>query len=303
MRIRSRLRRQLDGWQAGAALLLLAGSAVFLVVPRAVEPTDLPLPMVDQQSWRETAAQDDSWARAAQRDGLDFDIRMVGKEFRAYNFAAAAGQEQEFVQARRRLMRATARALRRSEAELLKLRAYQLREFIAELRPWQRSGKVSSELIQLGGDILQMLRRNRWCRGSGRELLADERVLRVIYKKRWNDVTGATGGPFVLTRDEERIRYTFLLRYPPSKQRIARGRVDERLNTVRDNQMRLRTIDKLAAVDPSYPAELARGVVLYWLGSYALAMGAFRRHLEAFPDGQYALRATNYLKATLDRRR
>jgi hypothetical protein len=63
----------------------------------------------------------------------------------------------------------------------------------------------------------------------------------------------------------------------------------------------MRKIEELAAVDPSYPADLARGVVLYGLHRYAASTELFRRHLDVHPDGPFTLRAQNYLKASLAR--
>jgi len=68
-------------------------------------------------------------------------------------------------------------------------------------------------------------------------------------------------------------------------------------------QYRLKKLDELAAVDPSFPVHLARGVVLYQLQRYPLAVEAFRRHLERAPDGPFTLRAQNYLRAALGRAR
>ena len=60
---------------------------------------------------------------------------------------------------------------------------------------------------------------------------------------------------------------------------------------------------KLAARDPSYPAAFARGVLLFRMQRFGPATEAFRNHLEASPDGPYALRAQNHFKAALDRNR
>jgi tetratricopeptide (TPR) repeat protein len=66
-----------------------------------------------------------------------------------------------------------------------------------------------------------------------------------------------------------------------------------------EDRFRLKKIDELSAVDPTYPKELARGIVLYRLGRYPLAVEAFRQHLERSPDGAFSLRAQNYLRAAL----
>jgi hypothetical protein len=291
--------RHLDGWQAGVVVLLLAGSAILLAMPRAVAPARIPPPAVDGRALAAIEQRDDARTRAVQHQPLDVDVRAVGREVRAYNRAAAADRAQELVEARNRIVRAIAVALRHDAAPLLQLRAYQMRRFIVELRHWQASGEPSDELTALGGDWLEMLRRNRWCRGD-RELVLSERVLRVLFKKRWNEITGLRQGPFALTLDEDRLRYGFLIEHPFVRDKQAALPRSPRLDRARRGAARLRMIDKLAQRDSTYHADLARGVVLFQLDRFAAASEAFRRHLAAQPDGPYALRAQNYLKAALD---
>lgn len=290
------IERLFEGWGAGVAVLLIAGSAMVLALPRAVAPEDLPAPIVDGVALAETMARDDALARGAVEDQLDVDVRAVGREVRAYNRAAAEGDEGALVAARVALGEAARKALRQGAEPLRALRAYQMARFVDEVDRWQRSGEVSDELLELGGDFMQAAARNRWCH-EGR-LVARERELRTLFKKRWNDVVGLRGEAFDLTLDEDRVRFGFLLAYPF---RQAVGGAEGRLAEVLDHQQRLRLIDRLAARDPSYPADLARGVVHFQLGHHPAATEAFRRHLEAHPDGPYTLRAQNHLKAALDR--
>ena len=295
------LRRHLDGWQAGAVLLLLAGSAVILAIPRSVEPRELPEPIVDWVALGHTMGQDDRWAQEAEAAELDVDVRAVGRELRAYNSAASKQLEQEFVESRFRVVEATAKALRRSEPELLQLRAYQTTRFVQELRAWQQTGTLSNELQELGGDFVPMLERNRWCRGPSRELVMDEPVIRVLFKKRWNDITGADAGVFQLTLDEQRLRYRFFMRYPLLPRKVRSEEMDDDAVRAYEDHARSKLVERLATVDPSFPADLARGVLLYGSKRYGPAAESFRRHLAASPDGPYALRAQNYLKASLDK--
>ena len=178
------------------------------------------------------------------------------------------------------------------------LRAYQMRQFIKELQRWTDGAAESDELTALGGDFVDTLQRNRWCSG-GRRLLLGERELRVLFKKRWNAITGLHGPTFNLSIDENKVRFAFLLRHPFRAQRNARD--GSKLATSQRSRAQLAVIDKLVALDPNYPAELARGVVMFQRGRYALASERFRRHLAARPDGPHTLRARNYLKASLDR--
>jgi tetratricopeptide (TPR) repeat protein len=295
----------LDGWQAGALVVLLAASAVFLAVPRAAQPVAIPAPTIDRAVLAATMAADDELALRAEREVLDVDIRAVGQELRRYNRAVVEGHRSQATIARRDAVRATLRAVRRSEQELLALRAYQTRQFVAELARWQRSGEVSTELENLGGPFLQMARLSRWCTGNGRQLLPDEAVLRAFFKKRWNGITGAEQGPFALTLDEDRVRFDFLLRHPmaPSGASLPNDPISVQRQRLRDEKARLEIIATLGKRDPTYPATLARGIVHYRLGRFGDALQAFRQHLAVTPDGPYSLRAQNYFKAALDQSR
>jgi len=304
MRTRSKARgwrRHVDGWQAGAILLLIAGSAILLATPRAVAPEDVPVPTIDARALAVTMAADDAHAEKAEAQRLDVDVRAVGRELRLFNEAAATGQQDEMREARRRLLQQLGIARRHQTDPLLQLRAVQMKHFLVELRRWQQTGEDSAELRALGGDFLAMLKRNRWCRGESRELVLGERELRVLYKKRWNDIVGVGQPPFALTLDENRTRFLFLIRHPFILHRDAElSRLDTAGGKLRTANARLRSIERLTEIDPTYPAEIARGVVRYQVGRYALAAEHFRRHLENDREGAHTLRVQNYLKASLD---
>jgi hypothetical protein len=292
--------RHLDGWQAGLLVVLMAGSAVVLASPHTVEPSEPPAPSIDYPTLQRTMDRDDSLALQAQGERLDVDIRTVGSLLRQYNRAAADGLEKEVVETRIKLGKATLVALRRSEEQLLALRAYQMSRFLAELKRWQDTGETSDELRELGGDVMRALRRNSWC-ARGRELLPDDTVMRVLYKKRWSDITGATAGPFAMSLDEDRVRFGFLMRHP------VRGRAADddtpearKITAQKMEGARLKVINRLGTRDPNYPAWLARGVVLYRARRYRAAVQALQHHLDAHPDGPHALRANGYLKSALD---
>lgn len=304
-RQRGWLHQHLDGWQAGAAALLVAASAVFLAVPRAVEPTEIPVPVIDHAALSETMARDDALARFAEQEVLDVDIRSVGRELRRFNRAAARGSRQDVAVARREVLTATRRALHRDERELLALRAYQMKRFVAALNHWTRTGEISQDLEELGGAFLELARLSRWCSGKGRALLPSEAVLRTFFKKRWNEITAVRGGPFALTLDEDRTRYGFLLRFPmaPHKARLPSTPIDETRRRLHEGRLRLEVVERLGHRDPFYPAALARGALLFRQGQYHAAAEAFRQHLATSPDGPRSLRAQNYLKAALDRAR
>jgi hypothetical protein len=299
--VQSGFRRHLDGWQGGVIVLVLAGSAILLGVPRSVAPEEIPMPRWDAFALAAGMAADDTLAHQAQDTELDVDVRTLGREMRAYNLVAAAGKVDELVQARARLAEAAVPALLRSMTQVRALRAWQMRSFLGELRRWQETGEETEELRALGGDFLSMARRNAWCVGE-RRLVVDERVLRVLFKKRWNDVASVRTPELGLTLEEDRLRYGFLLEHPfRGPTRVVGAPVDARVEAFERGRARLETVERLRERDPDYPADLARGVIEFGLGRYPVAAEAFRRHLEARPDGPWTLRARNHLKAALDR--
>lgn len=294
--------RHFDGWQPALLAIFLAGTTASLIVPRPVEPEELPAPSVDPRATRRIVAADEERALAAEQSRLDLDVRALGKAFRDYGRADADGDEAALMAARTEVLGAAARALGRGEEELLRLRAYELRSFLREVRRWESTGEETNELRELGGGFARMAERNGWLEpGSPRRLLLDGTALRASFKKRWNEITGLRGAAFDPPLDELRAFYGFLLEHPivPGGQGEAARPMPEGERRAFEDRFRLKKIDELSAIDPAYPKELARGIVLYRLGRYPLAVEAFRRHLERSPDGPFALRAQNYLRAAL----
>jgi len=245
---------------------------------------------------------DNQRALAVQDKSLDVDVRHLGRELRSYNYIAATAKADQLAAARAAVARAASKALAAGGvAGLLELRAFQMVQFIAQLRKWEQNGVVSRELQELGGDILAVLQRNRWCR-SNRSLILDNSTLRAFYKQRWNVLVAATGKSFALSNEEERVRFDFLLRHPFERRRLERS--GQQLPAVRERMLlrkRLQSIDKLQRHAPDYPGHIARGVSYYRAGMWPNAAAEFQKHLESRPDGPYRLRAQNHLQAALQR--
>lgn len=334
-------RRHLEGWEPGLVAVFIAGSAAILAVPRPVEPTELPLPLADAQALARTRDADMARAREAEELGLDAEVRELGSAFRAFGIVDGSGNptEAELFAARKRVLEAVGPALAQGDEAVLRLRSYQQRSFIREVRRFEATGEETEELRELGGNFIGLLRRNAWLGrgeagrrgGSDREarrVAMDAVVLGVLFKKRWNAIVGLQRSPFGVSLDEERALFRFLLSHPIRAGRdvqelaappeVIAARHDEagepepgslaaalRAQAARraEEQYRLKKIDELTALDRSYPGHLARGVALYRLGKFAQSAEAFRLHLEQHPDGAYALRAQNYLRAALDRAR
>jgi hypothetical protein len=324
--------RHLEGWQPGLIAVFIAGTAAVLAVPRSVEPAEIPMPLPNARALSLVAAADEARAQAAEELGLDADVRELGSGIRAFGHVDEnpLRTDAELLAARKRVLDAVGPALAQGDEAVLRLRAYQLRSFLREVRRWRATGEESDELRELGGDFLGLLRRSGWLGDrrrpstaplvhEDRQLTMDDAVLCVLFKKRWSAIAGIERSPFDVTLDEERALFGFLLSHPlgaaPSgalEAPIQRGEASEARSTAAariaaaqkrhaEDQYRLKKIEELALRDPTYPKELARGILLYRLGKYLPAVEAFRRHLDMFPDAAHVLRARNYLHAALSR--
>lgn len=326
---RDGLTRHLEGWQGLVVAVFIAGSVAALVVPRPVEPVDIPAPRIDPKALAHVNAVDDMDANAVEQGlvarsgdsagtpsarGLDADVRDLGSALRAHGRADADGDEAKLVLERQRAAEAGARAVAVAPEEVRRLRAYHLRCFVRAVRAWEGGADDAGDLRDLGGGFLRMLRRHGWVEwdGSGRRVLIPDAVLRALFKKRWNETAGLRSPVLALSLDEHRAMLRFLIQDPPAAPGRALGESDHLLGTSKslrpafarsayEDQVTLKKIDELSALDPSYPADLARGVVFYRLRRYSLAVEAFRRHLDVHADGPNTLRVQNYLRAALGR--
>ncbi len=293
---RGGLARHLEGWQPGVLAVFVAGMAAALAVPRPVAPVDIPEPFLDPIALERVAREDRALADAAERTPLDTDVRALGSALRAYNLAEVSGDPGALALERRNVAEAAALAVAQGEAAVTRLRAYQLRSFLREVRRWEETGEETDELRELGGTFISGAQKSGWI--EGRHLLPDATVRAVRFKKRWMELGMVHGRALDVTPPESIALYRFLLRSPPLEG-DAPNKAAELRRVYQAEHYRLKKIDELHTLDPAYPVDLGRGVVLYRLHSYPMAVEAFRRHLEAHPDGPYTLRAQNYLRAAL----
>ena len=300
-----RFARHLEGWQPGLLAILIAASGALLALPRAVTPEHLPAPSVDERALTQVLAQDRdravSLAPELEREVAGaapptlYDLRALGQAIRNYGLADASPDRDELIVKRRNeLADAVLRARHLGEEKLLALRAYEMGLFLREVRRWEETRVESEDLKALGGPFIAMLERNGWLR-NGR-IVPDEKVRAILFKRRWNEITGLTQGPFALSFEELRAFYRFLLTHPS----LVSGMQGDEVDCRAIDQWRLRKVNELAQLDPSYPADLARGVLLFRLGAHTAAAEAFRNHLVKYPEGPHALRARNYLLAALE---
>ncbi len=289
--------RHFEGWQPGLVAVLLAGIVALLAVPRSVEPRELPLPVPDVQALRRVAQADDDAVQAIQKSPLDPDVRAVGSLLRAFGTADASRDDAMLVQLRSRISSAVLRARTRGDEQLVALRAFQLHAFLREVRHFVSTGESTDELVELAGSFPDLLMHNGWCEGSRPcTMRMGEPALRALFKRRWNEISGLGGERFDLTLDEHRAFYEFLLRYPPRQ-----TEAHEALPSASfDGAYFMRKVDELSALDPTYPKLLARGIIQFRTGDFRRAAESFSTFIDASPDGPWAIRAQNHLRAALE---
>ena len=313
-----------------------AGVAVvlgLLLAPRRATPAAIPLPIADARAFARTVLSDQQLAERARREPLPGSVRALGSAIRDFHTLEAHDADaRALAEARRAIDVALIDALSGGPEALLRLRAVELDAFVDEVDRFVTTGEQSAELEALAGGFVRSMKSEGWC--DGHSLLPGQPVLRVMFKHMWNGFLGLAGtggvteppdhaahpGPgrpleaFRPTLDEERTLYAFYLSHPrPSKamrealDSARRGAHDARAcqalveaERAATEARRLERIARLAAVDPTYPADYARGVARFRRGEYAASAEAFRRWLGDHPEGPLALRAQNYLRAAAD---
>jgi hypothetical protein len=290
----SGFRRHLEGWELGVVAVGIAILSALLMVPRAAPPDVLPVPEVDRREQQREQTRDRERTKLALIERLPYEVRSVGEVFRRCGALLASadrgvGAELADLVARARSVRAS-----HGDESLLRLRALQTQFFLDALREWEATGKATRELAELGGDFLTKARQSRWIVEPHRLLLSEEER-RLLFRVRWTELTGLRAShPHALSLNEWRAYYRLLLEHPEAGGPEPRNR--------EATLARLRYVLALERRDPEYPAALARGILRYWLGDYAVAQADFRLHISRRPHGPWRLRARNHLVAALDPR-
>jgi hypothetical protein len=286
--------RLFDGWQAGLVVIATAVLAALVAVPRPVMPDEIPLPPVDGKVLAALSARDNAWAREAERDRLSFDVRSLGEAIRAYGKADADGEREVVSKALVEVRQRAQAALAGGTEPLMRLRAVQQKVFLDGIRGFEQTGQESVDLREVGGGLISMLRRSGWLRivGGRRVVLPDPLVREVMFRKRWNEITGLDAPPFAASIEEQRLFYSFLLTHPV----VAPGIADQVVRCRNANLYLLRKVEELGKVDPAYPADYARGVVLLRLGRAHDALLPLANFVDTHDTGPYVLRARNALR-------
>jgi hypothetical protein len=248
-------------------------------------------------------------AARAREHPLSGPTRALGSAIREFHARETRGLDPSaMADARRRIDVALVEVIGGPDAgrdELLDLRAVEIDAFVLEVHRLPTLGGPSPELGELAGNFLQSMRADGWY--DGRSLLPGDDVLRVMFKEMWNTLVGLQQRPdLALTLDEVRLLYAFYLRHPHPSRAMRSGRSPsdaapgqalERAGRAAVEAWRLDRIGRLAALDPAYPADFARGISRYWAGAFDASASSFRAWLRDHPDGPWTLRARNYLRA------
>ena len=278
-------RRHLRGVELGLVAVVMALIAVWLALPRPVEPGEiLPLPELDRAREKTEREADHERARRARATALPYEVRAVGELVRRYGSYEARGDDNGAERARHDAFDLRKRAQERFGPEpLLALRALQTELFAARLEELGRLVSDDRELSELGGNLPAHARRAGWVADDGTLRLSKQELL-TMYRVRWTRLVGAISddalGPSLT---EFRAYYRALLQHPES------------LDPREREERRLAYADALGRRDPGFFPAFTRGVLFYRLGDPGAAAQAFTEHLREHPDGPWSLRAKNHL--------
>ncbi|MFO0612074.1 MAG: hypothetical protein U0414_05780 [Polyangiaceae bacterium] len=289
-------RNHFDGWQLGVLAVVIAWGSALVMVPRTVVPDRVPLPVVAPGARAELLTKERTLADRAKAHTLDLPVRKLGADVREVGRTESTeGSTPSWLV--ERIRADGAEAVRTAPEQVLELRAYQSELFARAVYAWSATGQSSAALIELGGSISKSFATAGWVKkeGARTHVVIDELALRAMFKTRWNELTGLDGPAFALDLDEQRAVAAFAIARSAAE-------LDARPAIEGDPvaSSLLTRVQDLGRVDPTYPTRFAEGIVHFKSANYTGAIDAFARYLQAAPDGPYALRARNFMKAALE---
>ncbi|MFO0548426.1 MAG: hypothetical protein U0271_08575 [Polyangiaceae bacterium] len=287
--------RHFEGWQAGAVAVFVGGLVTAVLVPRSAMPEAIPPPSLSRAEAEGARERVRRLAAQAVTDGLGRDAQLFGARLRVVGRAEHDHDERQLQRATNALDDVAVRAVR-NPADLAALRAYQALAFTKAYATYLRTGEESDDLIELGGDALDVFRDSGWFQDPATLPPDYDLVLLALYERRFarfapSNAPELSGDPI-----EQRALIRFLLANPPDEELTREaGEVEAQNGT-----FMLRQLDALAPLDPSYPTLYAKGIIFFKMGHYEAAASAFDAYVRNFPDGPYRLRAVNYLKTAVE---
>jgi hypothetical protein len=265
----------LDGWplilpSAGLALI-----AAILAVPRPTEPRWVPEPVMHPRILDAELARATALAGQARAQPLPFAVRELGEVYRRIGrtqYEVTKPFVSDQVQAWRGMLRTVQEHV--GNQPVLQLRALQCELLVAAIHDWQSTGNIGENLIELGGDMVPLVR-------ATHETLT-EPMQWALALKRWTSLAGlGKQNDFSASREVELTQLHFFYQQPP---------VGEDLLAIR-----MHIVKRYADLDSSYPVDYAVGVLLVQSGRADTAATYFAKHLQLHPNGAFALRARNHL--------
>ncbi len=271
----------LSGWTLAIPSAGVAIVAALLAVPRATKPVTVPQPTIHRGALDTAIRRLEHGADAARAAGLPFAVREVGEAYRRLGRTQFEGLQlldDTGALGWQRLVRG-ARASSGDEA-LSTLRAVQTQMLVSAMAAWDATGKITDDLIELGGDFVKLAQTFHWWTADHLNMSRDERW--ALAMLRWTSLAGLSQvPPFRLDSDLEiaELRFFYAHAAPDASSQHTRQKI----------------IRRYAELDSSYPIEYARGVLFAEAGQLDSAAASFTRHLQSHPNGSYAIRARNHL--------
>jgi len=284
--------KQLEGWQVGALVVFIATSISSVTIPRSAEPDGLPPPVIRPEQLYEARAQSSQVAERMKTAELPRSARILGGHIRALGRAERDNDELAIAQAHDGILNIANQALRESGEAVELIRDYQAARFRQAYLAFLRHHEESDDWVELGGAMLAQFARNGWnvsfaSTGSHIDIL-----LEGFFKRRFNRLLGKKESS---SATEERVILGFLMEHPPPA-----GLEEGNSGGDGTGPFLLRRIDDLALLEPGYPVNYAKGIVLFRIGHFEASAAAFDSFLLQGESGPYRLRAVNYLKAAVE---
>jgi len=265
----------LDGWPLILPSVGLALVAAIVAVPRPTEPSWVPEPVVHPRSLSAELARTTGLAGQARAHPLPFAVRELGEAYRRLGrtqYEVSRPLVSDQVQAWRGMLHTVLEHV--GNQPVLQLRALQCELLVAAVHDWQRTGNISGDLIELGGDLVSIV-------NATHETLTEPEQW-ALALKRWTTLAGlGKQNEFRASREVELTQLHFFYQQPPAE--------EDPFAT------RMRILKRYEDLDSTYPVDYAVGVLLVQSGRAETAATYFAKQLEFHPNGAFALRARNHL--------
>ncbi len=290
------LAERLEGWEVGAIVVLIVALVSAVIVPRTAIPEDIPAPNISQRELDAARARNDRLVAIATDAELSPDVRLVGAQIRLLGRAEYSEDDAGASKALATLGKSVPAALEKHGDEMAALQTYQADRFAKSYASFLRVGRVSDDLIDLGGAALAEFRRNEWLTSLAEAPRDLDLILSAMFKRRFRAVIAPRHPRLAPDPVEERALVGFLLKHPPPAS-VPGTRREKKASR---GDYLLKRIDELADLEPDYPALYAKGIVFYRMQQFEAAAAAFDEYLQRVGNGPYRLRAINYMKAAIE---